>query len=92
MSQFAPETLIVLSLAIPLVAAFAIPVFKTVPNVRDAITLGASALLLWIVVSLVPTVAAGGRPEALNFNVVDDISFALKLEPLGMLFICSSMT
>jgi multicomponent Na+:H+ antiporter subunit D len=92
MSQFAPETLMVLSLVIPLVAAFAIPVFKAVPNVREAVTLGAAALLLWVAVSLVPTVAGGGRPEALNFNVVDDISFALKLEPLGMLFMLVAST
>jgi len=92
MSQFAPETLMVLSLVIPLIAAFAIPIFHSAPNLREAVTLGSAALLFWVVVTLVPVVIDGGRPEALTFTVVGDIKFALKLEPLGMLFMVVAAT
>lgn len=92
MSQFAPETLMVLSLVIPLVAALAIPLFHAVPNLREAVTLVATALLFWVVVSLIPVVVGGGRPEALTFTIVGNIKFALKLEPLGMLFMVVAAT
>ncbi|MBU2531745.1 MAG: monovalent cation/H+ antiporter subunit D family protein, partial [Alphaproteobacteria bacterium] len=75
-----------LTLCIPFVAALLIPVFHASPNAREAVTLTAATLLFVTVLGLVPAVSAGGRPEALQFQIVEGVSFALKLEPLGMMF------
>lgn len=92
MTPFAPETLLLLSLVIPFVAALLIPVFHSQPNAREAVTLVSAALLFFCVVDLVPTVIGGGRPEALRFEIVAGITFGLKLEPLGMLFMLVAAT
>ena len=88
----APETLMVLTLVIPMLAAFLIPVFHATPNLRETVTLTAAAVLFLVVVSLVPTVLAGGRPEALRYEIVEGVSFGLHLEPLGMLFMLIAAT
>lgn len=90
--DLAPATLMMLSLLIPFIAALLIPVFHDNPNPREAITLIAAVALFVVVISLVPTVLAGGRPEALKFEIIDGIPFALKLEPLGMLFMLVAAT
>lgn len=92
MMPFTPETLLVLTLLIPFAAALLIPVFHRSPNLREAVTLSSAALLFFVVIALVPTVLAGDRPEALRFQIVDGISFGLKLEPLGMLFMLVAAT
>jgi len=86
MIDLTPETLMALTVAIPALAAVLIPLFHSNANLRETVTLTAAVALFLCVISLVPTVTAGGRPEALEFGIVDGIAFALKLEPLGMLF------
>lgn len=92
MIDLAPETLMLLSLVIPFVAAFLIPVFHAAPNLRETVTLAAAIALFMTVISLVPTVVDGGRPEALRYVIVDGVSFGLKLEPLGMMFMLVAST
>lgn len=92
MIDLAPDILMVLTLVIPFVAAFLIPLFYAAPNLRELVTLTASIALFLVVVSLVPAVMDGGRPEALRFTMVEGVSFGLKLEPLGMLFMLVAAT
>ncbi len=82
----APEALMIWALAIPAIAALLIPVFHAQPNVRETVTIVAAIALFLVVISIVPHIVAGARPEAMQFTIVGDISFGLKVEPLGMLF------
>jgi multicomponent Na+:H+ antiporter subunit D len=82
----APETLMLLTMVIPTIAAILIPFFHASPNLRETVTLVAAVALLIVVLHLMPVVTSGGRPEALSFEMIGGLSFALKLEPLGMLF------
>ena len=81
-----PECLLTAAVAVPFLAALIIPLFHRSPNLREAVTLGASVLLCLAVISLVAPVLAGARPEWNGVQVLPGIAFAFRLEPLGMLF------
>jgi multicomponent Na+:H+ antiporter subunit D len=81
-----PEALILLAIAVPLGCALLLPIFRNVPNLREAVTLTAAIALAAIVLALLPMVEAGGRPEAHLINVAPGLAVAFKVEPLGMLF------
>lgn len=86
MLAFAPDTLVMAALAIPLLGALVIPIFHSAPNIRESVTLltaGALTLTVW---SLLPHVLAGGRPAAIDIAVVPGLSVAFAVEPLGLLF------
>jgi multicomponent Na+:H+ antiporter subunit D len=82
----APEYLMLAALLVPLAAAVLIPLAHKYPSLREGVTLGAAAALFFIVLSLLPHVLDGKRPELMNWQLVDGISLGFKLEPLGMLF------
>ncbi|MEL6746463.1 MAG: proton-conducting transporter membrane subunit, partial [Pseudomonadota bacterium] len=86
MINAAPELLMLAALAIPALAAPLIFVTGGTPNLREAVTLTAAAALALVVWSLVPAVMAGDRPELGGWEIVEGVSIAFKLEPLGMLF------
>jgi multicomponent Na+:H+ antiporter subunit D len=81
-----PETLILLATAVPLGCALLLPIFHNNPNLREAITLTTSIALAAVVLALLPTVEAGGRPEVHLVDVAPGLGIAFKAEPLGMLF------
>jgi len=81
-----PDALIMTAVLIPLIVAILIPVFHSVPNLREAVTLIGAGALWIVVIDLVPTIVSGGRPEAFEFNIVAGLGIAFKVEPLGMLF------
>jgi multicomponent Na+:H+ antiporter subunit D len=81
-----PETLVLAALAVPLAAAFLIPLFHRVPNLRETVTLSAAAALAVIVWSLVPHILAGARPDVNLFRILPGVELAFQVEPLGMLF------
>lgn len=83
---FAPETLVWLAIAIPLAAAFLIPVFYREPNLRETVTLTAAVLLFLTVFSLLAPVMEGARPEVAGIRIATGLALSLKVEPLGMLF------
>ncbi len=82
------QTAIVLALCIPLLGAFFIAVNDSRPNWREGATLLASLLLLGVVVSLLPAVAAGARPVVDLFEFTPGFPLRLTVEPLGMTFAC----
>jgi multicomponent Na+:H+ antiporter subunit D len=57
-----PATLIAITLAVPLVGAVLIAACHRFPDVREAATLGTSALLFACVAALLPQVLDGARP------------------------------
>jgi len=83
---FTPANLIALAMAVPLISALCVAAFHRWPNLRETITLLAAAGVAWIVWSLAPIVLAGGRPELSLAEILPGLSFAFKVEPLGMLF------
>jgi multicomponent Na+:H+ antiporter subunit D len=86
MSWPSPDCLLLVAIAIPLAAAVLIPVFGKWPNLRETITLTAAVLLCVTIVALLGPVMGGARPQWTGIEVLPDIPFAFRLEPLGMLF------
>ena len=83
---FGPDTLMLLAIAIPFVAAALIPLFHRWPNLRELVTLSAAAMLAFVVWSLVGPVLDGARPERQVLEIVPGFVLAFAIEPLGMLF------
>jgi len=81
-----PAPAILLSLFIPLAGAVLISLSGRWPNVREGVTLVTATLLFLTVASLVPTVFAGGRPEATLIEMLPGLPIYFQVEPLGMLF------
>lgn len=79
-------SLILAGLGIPALGALGIVAARRTPNLREGVTLATAAALFWCVVSLLPAVLAGERPEQALFEVLPGLSIAFRVEPLGMLF------
>ena len=80
------DTLMLLGIAVPALAAVAIPLFHRWPNLRELVTLVGAGLLAAIVWNLAGTVYAGARPQHDLFQIVPGVELAFAVEPLGMLF------
>ena len=80
------STAILLSLFIPLFGSALIALNADRPNLREGVTLATAVLLFGTVVTLVPQVAAGGRPSATVIELLPGLPLAFEVEPLGMLF------
>ncbi len=81
-----PETLVLIALGIPAAAAVLIWATGRYPNVRESVTLVASALLFVVVVLLFRHVQAGARPEVTLVEMIPGLSLSFSVEPVGMLF------
>jgi multicomponent Na+:H+ antiporter subunit D len=77
---------ILLTLTLPVIGALGVWVYDERPDRREAVTLATSLLLLLVVLSLLPDVLAGGRPEWIFGDIIPGIAIAFRLEPLGMIF------
>ncbi|MEX1257939.1 MAG: monovalent cation/H+ antiporter subunit D family protein [Gemmatimonadota bacterium] len=82
------ERLVLLTLALPTVGALLIALTGRSPNLREGITLLTSGALLVTVLSLLPAVLGGARPEVTLVEMFPDIAVRLAVEPLGMIFAC----
>ncbi len=82
------QMLILLSLGLPLLIAAGIALTGKIPNLREGVTIVGATALFAVVIALVGQVAGGARPELALWEVIDGLSFAFKLEPLGALFAC----
>jgi multicomponent Na+:H+ antiporter subunit D len=83
---FGSETLMLLAIAVPFVAAALIPLFHRWPNVRELVTLCAATILGVAVWTLVGPILDGARPERDVLEIVPGFVLAFAIEPLGMLF------
>jgi multicomponent Na+:H+ antiporter subunit D len=80
------DTAILAALLVPLLGAVGIALAGRWPNLREGITLTTAAGLLYCVLTILPTVLAGGRPVAKLLSVMPGLEIAFEVEPLGMLF------
>ncbi|MDO8418762.1 MAG: hypothetical protein Q7S90_01905, partial [Rubrivivax sp.] len=80
------EQALLAALAVPLLGAALITLAGRAPNLRDAVTLATSLLLLGCVLVLLPNVMAGERPAVALFELLPGLEIAMRVEPLGMLF------
>ena len=81
-----PELAILASMLVPLVGAGLIALTGRIPNLREGITLFTAATLLICVLSILPGVLDGARPEVSMVSILPGLQIAFKVEPLGMLF------
>jgi multicomponent Na+:H+ antiporter subunit D len=82
-----PETLVLLSLAIPFVGAFLL-LFSgpASENIRDGLTVITAVVLFGIVWQLIQIVDAGARPSVTLLEMLPGLTITFTLEPLGMIF------
>ncbi|HVL36056.1 MAG TPA: hypothetical protein VM489_10340 [Burkholderiales bacterium] len=78
--------MIAAALAIPATGAALVWACGRRPNLREAMTLAAAVLLFLAVLSLLPGVLAGERPELTLLEMLPGIALAFRVEPLGMIF------
>ena len=81
-----PSPLVALAVAIPVMGAALIWVFREWPNLRDGISLIAGASLLYIVLTIYPDVAEGLRLSSNFGELLPGLEVAFLVEPLGMIF------
>jgi|TARA_B100000315_G_scaffold252223_2_gene288566 multicomponent Na+:H+ antiporter subunit D len=80
------DTMLILTLLVPLAAAVAIPLVGRYPNVREGVTLVAAALLLYLVTGVYTAAQTGADIVAQLPEMLPGIRVAFSVEPLGMLF------
>jgi multicomponent Na+:H+ antiporter subunit D len=78
--------LVTLAVFLPALATVPISLAASRPNLREAISLATAAATAAVVLSLVPGVIAGARPETARFSIFAGIELGFAVEPLGMLF------
>ncbi len=76
----------VLAIAVSLLAAGAIWGFRRQANLRDAVSLVAAVAKFLIVISMAPTVLAGGTLQITLFTILPGVDFAFRVDALGMVF------
>ena len=81
-----PAATIVLAVVLPILAGPLIVLAGRRPNLREAVTLITGGATFLVVLSLLPAVMAGGRPEVTILEVLPGLALAFQVEPLGMLF------
>ena len=82
----APQTGMMVAILAPLLCAALIPLFRTAPNLREAVTLVTAAVLCFSVFSVVPHVLDGARPQITVSEIAPGLALSFQAEPLGMLF------
>ena len=75
-----------LAVALPAVASLPIAASGRSPNLREGVTLLTAAAVLALVVSAVPVVLAGQRPDITLVEFLPGLALTFRLEPLGMIF------
>ena len=84
--QFAPETMLLLTILIPLLAVFGILATGRYPNLREGVTLTTSVILIFIVVRLYKTVLLGNSVLYISPELLPGLALSFEIEPLGMIF------
>lgn len=74
---------LLLAMLVPLAGAGGILVLRRRPDAREAVSLLAALVLFLVVATLLPAVAAGGRPVLELFEILPGIGIAFHAEPLG---------
>jgi len=80
------EMAILVAMILPLVGMLLVALTGRNPNLRETMTLLTAVATFGVVLTLVPDVLAGGRPEVVVATMLPGLALAFKVEPLGMLF------
>ena len=80
------DQLILAALAVPVLGGFLIALCGRYPNLHETVTLATSVILFTCVVSLLPQILAGARPQVALLEPIQGLPIAFEVEPLGMLF------
>lgn len=80
------ETAILVAMILPLVGMVLVALTGRNPNLRETMTLLTAVVTFGVVLTIVPEVMAGGRPEVVVATMLPGLALAFKVEPLGMLF------
>lgn len=84
--QFAPETMLLMTILIPLLAVFGILATGNFPNLREGITVTASLILIYLVARLY-NIVQSGIPVIYNGpELFPGLALTFEIEPLGMIF------
>ena len=75
-----------LALLVPMVGALLIWLTGSQPNLRETVTLVTAVALFALVLSVLPHVVAGGRPQVTIVQMFPGLSLAFTAEPLGAAF------
>jgi multicomponent Na+:H+ antiporter subunit D len=81
-----PGTAMLLALLVPIAGALLIWITGSRPNLREAVTLITALALFALVLSVLPDVIAGGRPQVSVVEMFPGLSLAFTAEPLGAAF------
>ena len=80
------ELMLQLSIILPLVMTLAIVAAGDRPNVREAVTIGTSLILLYFVINLYQGLISGEKIEVFWWELLPALQISFAIEPLGMLF------
>lgn len=80
------ETMLLLSMLLPLFAIVGIVGFGHKPNWREAVSISTSVALIYVVVSLYQGVIHGETIQVFLWQLLPGLTLSFLIEPLGMLF------
>lgn len=83
---FTSETLLILSMVLPLFATLGIAAFGKFPNLREAFTLATSAVVLGLIVTLYQRLMSGEAISLHLWELLPGLDISFTVEPLGMIF------
>lgn len=80
------ETMLQLSIILPLLATIGIVTTGRNPNLREGVTIATSLVLLYFVISLYQGLQQGENISAFWWELLPGLQISFSVEPLGMLF------
>ena len=82
------QSILILSILIPLIGGIGISLLHRAPNLREACTLISSIVLAFVVYSLLPKILSGETVNITFREILPGLALEFNVEPLGMLFAC----
>ena len=82
------QSVLILSILIPLIGGVGILLLRHAPNLREACTLVSSIVLAFVVYSLLPRILSGETVNIMFREILPGLPLEFNVEPLGMLFAC----
>ena len=80
------ESILLLSIALPLLATFAIALTGRSPNLREAVTITTSICLLFLVINLYQGLMQSENISLQVLEILPGLALSFSVEPLGMTF------
>lgn len=80
------ESMLQLSIILPLLATLGIVATGSKPNLRESVTIGTSAILLYFVINLYQGIMQGERISVQWWEILPGLGLSFSIEPLGMTF------